>query len=128
MPLSEDEKRILQQMEQRLYAEDPESAERISSTTLPRFLARRCRWAALGFFAGLLILLFSLAVSWVLGLVGFVVMVVSAVVFVQNLRAMSRHGWRQLSAGFQEVSWADRVGDAGRRLRRRFGEGRGDPT
>jgi hypothetical protein len=128
VPLSEDEKRILEQMEQRLYAEDPASAERISSTTLPRFLARRCRWASLGFLAGLLILLVSLAVSWVLGLVGFVVMVVSAVVAVQSLRMMSRHGWRQLSSGFQEVSWTDLVGDAGRRLRRRFGDGRDEPS
>lgn len=128
MPLSEDEKRILEQMEQRLYAEDPASAERIASTTLPRFLARRFRWAVLGFLAGLLILLVSLAVSWVLGLVGFVVMVVSAVVAVQNLRTMSRYGWRQVSAGFQEVSWTDLVADAGRRFRRRFGEGGGGPS
>lgn len=126
MPLSEDEKRILQQMEQRLYAEDPVSAERISSTTLPRFLARRCRWAALGFSVGLLVLVLSLAVSWILGLVGFLIMVLSAVVFVQSLRTMSRHGWRQISAGFQEASWADLAGDARRRLRRRFGQGPGE--
>ncbi len=128
MPLSEDDKRILEQMEQRLYAEDPASAERIASTTLPRFLARRCRWAALGFFAGLLILLFSLAVSWVLGLVGFLVMVVAAVVFVQNLRAMGRHGWSQVSAAFHESSWTDVTGQTARRWRQRFGEGRDDPS
>ncbi|HET9071418.1 MAG TPA: DUF3040 domain-containing protein, partial [Acidimicrobiales bacterium] len=57
MPLSEDENRILNQIEQRLYAEDPASAERISATTLPRYLARNCGWAALGFVAGLVVLL-----------------------------------------------------------------------
>lgn len=123
MPLSEDEKRILNQMEKRLYAEDPASAQRISATTLPRYLARNCRWATLGFLAGLVVLLVAFTTSWVLGLLGFLVMVGSAVVFVQNLRMMGRHGWRQLTANLQERSWSDLMGDAGRRLRRRLGDG-----
>ncbi|MDA8061207.1 MAG: hypothetical protein M0T80_02045, partial [Actinomycetota bacterium] len=67
-------------------------------------------------------------VSWVLGLVGFLVMVVAAVVFVQNLRAMGRHGWSQVSAAFHESSWTDVTGQAARRWRQRFGEGRNDPS
>lgn len=124
MPLSEDENRILNQIEQRLYAEDPASAERISATTLPRYLARNCGWAALGFVAGLVVLLVGFTTSWVLGLLGFVIMVGSAVVFVQNLRMMGRHGLRRLSTSLQERSWSTLAGDTGRRLRRRFGDGR----
>ncbi len=126
MPLSDHEKRILNQIEQRLYQQDPASAERISSTTLPRFLARNCRLAAVGFVAGLIVLLVSFSTSWFLGVCGFAIMVGSALVFTQNLRKMGRHGWSQLSSSFRDRSVGDVVGDTGRRLRRRFGEGR-DP-
>ncbi|MHB8504471.1 MAG: DUF3040 domain-containing protein [Acidimicrobiales bacterium] len=124
MPLSEHERRILNQIEQRLYEQDPASAERISSTTLPRYLARNCRWATLGFLAGLVVLVVSFSTSWLLGVCGFAIMVASALVFTQNLRKMGRHGWQQLSSSLRDRSVGDVVGDTGRRLRRRFGEGR----
>ena len=60
MPLNEHEDRILQEIEQRFYDHDPESARRIDSTTLPRYLARNCRWALLGFLLGLIVLVFGL--------------------------------------------------------------------
>ena len=53
MPLNENEERILNEIEQRFYANDPESARRIGSTTLPKYLARNCKWATLGFVVGL---------------------------------------------------------------------------
>jgi hypothetical protein len=71
VPLSEDEERILNEIERGFYRHDPRSAKRISGTTLPRYLARNCRWALLGFIGGLIILLVSFASSWILGLVGF---------------------------------------------------------
>ncbi len=121
MPLSEDENRILNQMEQRLYAEDPASAQRIASTTLPRYLSRNCRRAALGFLAGFVIVVVAFATVWFVGLIGFVVMVAAAVALVHNLRLMGRHGWRQLTEGLQGRSLGDVVGDTGRQLRRRLG-------
>jgi hypothetical protein len=122
VPLSEDEERILNEIERGFYKTDPASAKRISGTTLPRYLARNCRWAALGFLGGLVILLVSFASSWVLGVVGFVVMTATAIVFVQNLRRMGRHGWQQLTANLGERGLAERYGDTTRRFRRRFGE------
>ena len=74
MPLNENEERILQEIEQRFLAHDPESANRLGSTTLPKYLARNCKWAALGFLAGLVVLLVGFASSWVVGVFGFAVM------------------------------------------------------
>lgn len=124
VPLSEDEERILNQIEQRFYTSDPQSARRIGRTTLPRYLARNCRWAAISFVVGLLVLLASFASSWVVGVVGFVMMVVAAIVFTQNLRKMGRHGWNQLNNTVRERSVNDVLGDTGRRFRRRFGNER----
>ncbi len=124
VPLSENEQRILHEIERGFYDHDPESARRIESTTLPRYLARNCRWAALGFLAGLVVLVASFASSWVLGIVGFVIMLASAFVFIQNLRRMGQHGWQQLSQTMKAHPMNDVIGDANRRLRRRFGDDR----
>jgi hypothetical protein len=91
VPLNENEERILQEIEQRFYANDPESAHRIGSTTLPKYLARNCKWAALGFGAGLVVLLIGFASSWIVGVFGFLVMLVSAIVLTHNLRRMGQH-------------------------------------
>jgi hypothetical protein len=98
VPLSEEEQRILSQIEQQFYAHDRELAHSISSETLVRHLARNCRWAAGAFVIGLVVLLLAFASSWVLGLFGFAVMLAAAVVFVQNLRKMGQHGLEQLRA------------------------------
>lgn len=121
MPLSEDEERILQQIEQNFYAHDPQSAKRLRSTTLPRYLARNCRWAALGFLVGLIVLLASFASNWIVGIFGFVIMLGSAVVFTENLRRMGQHGWRQLTASMRSRDVAGLLEDTQRRLRKRFG-------
>jgi hypothetical protein len=124
VPLSEDEQRILQEIEQRFYAHDPQSARRIESTTLPRYLARNCWRAAAGFVVGLVVLFVSFASSWVLGILGFVVMLASAIVFIQNLRKMGRHGWQQLTQVLRARGVNEMIEDANRRFRRRFGEDR----
>ncbi|MGI8493421.1 MAG: DUF3040 domain-containing protein [Acidimicrobiales bacterium] len=121
MPLSEDEERILHEIERRFYAHDPHSAKRIESTTLPRYLARNCRWGALGFLVGLVVLLVSFASSWVLGIFGFVMMLGGAVVFTQNLRRMGQHGWRQLTSSEKARQVNEAIGETRRRFRRRFG-------
>jgi hypothetical protein len=122
VPLSEDEERILNQIEQGFYQRDPQSAKRIGDTTLPRYLARNCRWSLLGFLCGLVILLVSFASSWILGVVGFVVMTAAAIVFVQNLRRMGRHGWQQFRARRDPRPFAERYEETTRRLRRRMGD------
>jgi hypothetical protein len=126
VPLNEEEERILAEIERQLHATDPESAKRISSTTLQRYLARNCKWALLGFFIGLVILLAAFASSWVLGVFGFLVMIASAVVLIQNLHKMSRLGLEQVSRSMGSANLNQAVEDFSRRLRRRFGNDQED--
>ncbi len=87
MPLSEEEARLLHQLEQSLAAEDPDFASTLRGS---KFLAHNRRvaiLAVLGFLAGIA-LLFGGAVSamtW-LGVFGFVVMLGGAYVFVTAWR------------------------------------------
>lgn len=120
MPLNEEEQRILAEIERQFHANDPDSAKRISSTTLQRYLARNCRWAALGFVVGLVILLAAFASSWIVGIFGFLLMVASTVVLVQNLRKMSRLGLEQMSRSINAKNLPQSMDEFGRRLRRRF--------
>ena len=52
MPLSEEEQRILQEIEANLTATDPGLVQQVSETTLYRHAARAIKWAVLGFVAG----------------------------------------------------------------------------
>ena len=55
---------------------------------LSREASRNAKRAAVGFVAGLIFLLISFASSWVVGLIGFLVMLASAVVLVQSVRRL----------------------------------------
>ncbi len=123
MPLNEDEQRILAEIERQFHAQDPDSAKRISSTTLQRYLARNSRWAAAGFIVGLVILLVAFASSWIIGIFGFLIMVASAVVLIQNLRKISRLGLEQVSRSINSRKLSETMDDFGKRLRRRFDRG-----
>jgi Protein of unknown function (DUF3040) len=120
VPLNENEQRILQEIERRFYAHDPDSARRISSTTLTKYLARNCRWAALGLLTGLIILVVGFASSWVIGVFGFLIMLASAVILIQNLRKMGRFGLEQMTKSMSGRNLGDTVDDAARRFRQRF--------
>src|SRR5207245_9129437 len=99
---------------------DPEYAKTIESTTLYRALGRNCKWAAIGFLAGLVILMVSFASSLVLGAFGFAVMLASAIVFTQNVRKMGRAGWQQMTEQVRAHNVGDVIGDTRRRRRARF--------
>ena len=95
VPLSEDEERILQEIEQQLHATDPQLAREVSSTTLYRHAGRNLKWAALGFVGGLVFMVLTFTTSTLLGVVGFLAMLASAIGFERNLRKMGRAGWQQ---------------------------------
>ena len=113
MPLSEEEQRILSEIERRFYASDPKTAHQLSTTTLYRHAGRNCKWAAAGFIAGLAILLVSFASSLILGAIGFLIMLGSAFVFERNLRKMGRAGWQQWTASMRANGMRDYLGGAG---------------
>ena len=95
VPLSEDEERILQEIEQQLHASDPDLVREVSSTTLYRHAGRNLKWAALGFLGGLVFMVVTFTTSTLLGVLGFLAMLGSAIAFERNLRKMGKAGWRQ---------------------------------
>lgn len=123
MPLSEDEQRILHEMERALEEHDPEFADRVRSETVYRHAGRYCKWAALGFFAGLALLVVSFATSLAAGFAGFLIMLFSVIVFERNLRRMGRAGWHDISRSMRGQGISEALGDTRRRLRERFKRG-----
>ncbi|HLH27991.1 MAG TPA: DUF3040 domain-containing protein [Acidimicrobiales bacterium] len=97
MPLSEHEQRILHELEQSLYQQDPDFAERVRSETVYRHAGRYCIWSALVFVAALVFMFFTFSSSVFLGFLGVVVMFLSGVVFANNARRMGKAGIDDLS-------------------------------
>ena len=71
VPLSEDEQRILHEIERSFYENDPEFARGVSTATLNQHTGRNTRLSVFGFAAGLLLLLYSLDQMFWLSAVGF---------------------------------------------------------
>lgn len=88
MPLSEHEQRLLEQIEQALYAEDPKFASAVRTGRSRMHTRRWILISVLGVLAGLAILLVGLAAKLVvLGVVGFVLIVASCVYAATMLRS-----------------------------------------
>ncbi|NDD87070.1 MAG: DUF3040 domain-containing protein, partial [Actinobacteria bacterium] len=77
MPLSEDEQRILRQLEQQLET-DKEFAQNVSQSGLYRHAVRTVRWAALGMVASLGFTIATLQVHFALAFLGFLGMLACA--------------------------------------------------
>ena len=122
VPLSEDEQRILQQIEQQFYATDPDLAGEIGNHSLYAHCLRRMRWATALFVVGLVVLVVALAtaVNFVVSFGGFVVMLGAALWFERSLRKMGRAGMAQLSASLHTGGLRDYFGDTGDRVRNRL--------
>jgi predicted lipid-binding transport protein (Tim44 family) len=81
MPLSEHEQRLLAQMEQALYAEDPTFANNLRTTSAGRASRGRAAFGVLAVLGGMGLVLAGVATMIIaLGVVGFVVMLIGAVV------------------------------------------------
>ena len=82
MPLSDEEQKILREIEANLNATDPELGERVAKTTLYRHSARVIRWAALGVLGGLILLIFTFASNTWVGILGFGIMLACLLVVI----------------------------------------------
>jgi len=120
VPLSEDEQRILHEIERSFYENDPEFYGKVSSETLYRHAGRNCKWSALGFLAGLAVLVTSFASSILIGFLGFLIMLSCAIVFEANARKMGRAGLQQVSNSIRAKGLSEALGDTRKRLRERF--------
>lgn len=125
VPLSDDEIRILQEIERNFYDSDPAFAHEVSSATLTRTARRAMRWSALAFVFGLVVLILGFTRSVFLGFLGFAVMVGAGFAFYVNAAKLGRSGLSSVSARTGNLGEA--FGRRSQRLRERFRrEGDGD--
>ncbi len=91
MPLSEEELRLLEQMERALVAEDPKLASTMRGTTLRAVARRRAVLAAVFFVVGMAVLMTgAVRHMTVVAIVGFVIMLVSAYVALSSWRGQGK--------------------------------------
>ena len=96
MALSDEEQRLLEQMEAALAAEDPKLVNTLRGTGVRRIHRRRAAVAGIGFFLGLALLVAGISLdgeilSVVVSALGFVVMVAAAVVAI--------YSWQHVGTG-----------------------------
>jgi hypothetical protein len=90
VPLSEHEQRLLDEIEQALYAEDPKFASAVRAARGPNRTRRLVLLCSVGIVAGLGLVLIGLITTVVaLSVIGFVVLVGSCGYLVQTLRTRS---------------------------------------
>jgi hypothetical protein len=120
VPLSEDEQRILQQIEAQLYESDPALAREVASTTLYTHAFRNLKLATAAFIIGVVFMIATLSVSFLLAFVGFLVMLASALWFERNARKLGRAGLEQMTRSMRSSGLRDTLGNTGQRMRDRF--------
>jgi hypothetical protein len=121
VPLSEDEQRILSEIEEKLYESDPALAREVSQTTVYSHAWRNLKWAMAGFVLGVVLMMGLLyAVGFVAAFMGFLVMLASALWFERSLRRLGRVGWEQMTRSMRAAGLRDFVGNQGQRMRERF--------
>jgi hypothetical protein len=122
VPLSEDEQRILHQIEQQFYETDPALARAVGSTSLYRHAFRQIKYATFLFLLGVGILVYALVATLFLGIafVGFLVMFGSVLWFEHNARKLGRAGLQQVTSSMRAAGLRDAFGSTRSRMRERF--------
>lgn len=104
MPLSEDEQRILAEIEKNLHESDPRLAREVSETTVYRHALGSLKWSVMGFVAGVVVMVATLQIHYLLAFGGFLLMLGSAIGFERNFRLMGRAGVDQFSRAFRAAN------------------------
>lgn len=86
MPLSEEEQRILHEMEQKLYENDRAFVDRVRAEGPHSYASRSLRWSILSMVGGFALLILSFRSSLLLGTAGFLVMLFSAFLVERSAR------------------------------------------
>ncbi len=115
MPLSEEELRLLEQMERALLDEDPKFASTLRGTAFRHSARRRAIAAGFVFAAGVALLFVGVLTEWYVGIVGFVLMLGSAIVGLGAIRGRQAAAEAARTSG--HPSGLTSV-DGGRRTRR----------
>ncbi len=120
MPLSEEEQRILHEMERKLYENDPGFVSRVRSEPGARNAARACRWCVVAFLVGAVFLVVTFRSSLLLGTLGFLMMLASALFFERSLRQLDGPVFGALSRAVRGRGLGEEISDLMRRSRSHF--------
>ena len=103
MPLSEDDQRIFRDIENSFYESDPEFARRVANSPgVVGHAARNMKLAGVGFVVGLVGVVVLLTAGPFFSFLGFVLMVASALVFVDSARKAGKIGLQSLNEVVKE--------------------------
>ena len=103
MPLSEEELRLLDQMERALVQEDPKLASTLRGTTFRQSARRRAILAGVCFVAGIAVMMTGVVAQLIpVGIVGFLVMLVSATMGLTALRGQRAAGSEEAAVTTEE--------------------------
>jgi hypothetical protein len=122
VPLSEDERRILDEIEERLTESDPDLAREVASTTVYTHAVRNLKWAGVLFLLGvaaMVVMLFFVG-NAVLAFGGFLIMLGAALWFERNARRLGKAGVDQLTQSMRAGGLKDYFGSTSDRMRERF--------
>jgi hypothetical protein len=127
VPLSEEELRLLEQMERALVAEDPKLASTMRGATLRATARRRALFATVVFVIGIAVLMTGAVTKLIpVGIIGFVVMLVSAYVALSSWRGQDKTPERSNPAeAGPHASFS--VIEGGRSRKRNKGGSKGSP-
>jgi|TARA_B100001750_G_scaffold205457_1_gene182531 hypothetical protein len=120
VPLSDDEQRILHQIEKEFYDSDPEFAREVSETTLYRHALRSIKWAVIVGVAGIIGVIATLQIHFGLAFVAFLAMFVCAVVIERNLRKMGKAGFQKVTGQVRSGQMRANIGGLSERMRNRM--------
>jgi len=121
MPLSEDEQRILREIEANLSVTDPKLVQQVSDTTLYRHSARLIKWSVFGFVAGLVLLVATFTSVLALGVLGFLIMLFCLLVIERNVRKIGKAGFESITSNVRGNSpLKGAFGTTGKRWRERW--------
>lgn len=121
VPLSEDEQRILSEIEEQLYESDPDLVREVGSTTVYTHALRSLRWGALLFVVGTVAMVGLLSTHPALAFLGVVLMFLAALWVVQSARRLGRAGWDQVTRNMRGGNpMREFFGSQSQRMRERF--------
>ena len=118
VPLSEEELRLLEQMERALSEEDPKFVSTLRGTSLRKAARRRAVLAGVVFVLGIVLLMTGAVTKiWPIGIAGFVVMLASATLGLNALRGQAQAAPPAAAAPGRSTGAGFTVIDGGRRGR-----------
>ena len=117
MPLSEDEERILLEIEESLYESDPGLAREVSETTIYTKSLKNLKWSVLVFFLRVACMVITLSISFVVAFIAFLIMLFAALAIERNARNLGRTGIQQASQSSLWNQKGIKLGDSSQKFR-----------